>query len=288
MTNEQLAGFIKQGGNDELIPILWGNVKNLLYMFADNYYRAYNDYLDRYGITEWDLKQQAYTAFLKAIEAYDENGEYKFTSYLKYPFKNAVRTLLTKDALNKSESLNTPVKSSEDSGNELELGDTIPDPLSLDFVKDIEDSDETAYIQRTVRSAVDNLPETEREVIQEHYFKRRTYKDIAKEKEKSIECIRQRTHKAIMHLKRNKDIRRLGDELGYTSQKSYNNSFSTFKRSGICGAERVAIERADIDTKLVRRNILLEKYNKLQDEFMSGKITQYEFTARMSSLLDES
>ena len=51
MTNEQLASFIKQGGSDELIPILWERVRPIFYKFADRYYKAYPDYLSQYGIT---------------------------------------------------------------------------------------------------------------------------------------------------------------------------------------------------------------------------------------------
>ena len=40
MTNEQLAAFIKEGGNDELIPILWERVRKLMYMKSDKVYRA--------------------------------------------------------------------------------------------------------------------------------------------------------------------------------------------------------------------------------------------------------
>ena len=40
MTNEQLAEFIKQGGNDELIPILWERIRKLMYMKAAKVYCA--------------------------------------------------------------------------------------------------------------------------------------------------------------------------------------------------------------------------------------------------------
>lgn len=43
MTNEMLAGFIQQGGNDELIPLLWDNVKVLVYTLSDRLYRAYSE-----------------------------------------------------------------------------------------------------------------------------------------------------------------------------------------------------------------------------------------------------
>ena len=221
MTNEQLAGFIKQGGNDELIPLLWNNVKKLLYILADRYYRAYSDDLSRYGVTVWDLKQQAYGAFLKAIEGYDESKGYKFISYLKYPFKNAIRSLRTSDTLNRSESLNTMI-TEKDNIEAYELGDTIPDEHSLDFAEKLEN--ESMY--KTVRQAVANLPESEKEIITERYFNNRSFADIAREKGKTSESIRQREKIALQRLRNNKDIRKLSNELGYSSYRIYRNNYT--------------------------------------------------------------
>lgn len=212
MTNEQLVGFIKQGGNDELIPILWENVKKLLYKFADRYYIAYSDILTQCGITAWDIKQQAYNAFLKAIEGYDDSKGYKFTSYLKYPFKNAVRDLRKKDPLNDCESLNTPVN---DENEDTEFLYFVADEHSTDFMEQV-DNDE---FKRIVHNAVDSLPEAEREAIQEYFFNGKTYADIARQKNKSVERIRQATARALKALRKNSDIIRLGQEFGYISSK---------------------------------------------------------------------
>ena len=40
MTNEQLAGFIQSGVNDELIPILWERIRKLMHMKSDKVYNA--------------------------------------------------------------------------------------------------------------------------------------------------------------------------------------------------------------------------------------------------------
>ena len=68
MTNEQLAAFIKQGGNDELIPILWERIRKIMYMKSDRVYSALQSRFIQCGYDVWDLKQSCYTAFLKAIE----------------------------------------------------------------------------------------------------------------------------------------------------------------------------------------------------------------------------
>lgn len=65
MTNEMLASFIRQGGNDELIPILWENVCKLLYMMSDKFYSLHQDSCDSSGIEAWDIKQASYGRFSK-------------------------------------------------------------------------------------------------------------------------------------------------------------------------------------------------------------------------------
>ena len=94
MTNELLAEYIQQGGNDELIPILWGNVEKILYIKSEQVYRLHKESCSRRGVELWDIRQASYMAFLDAIKAYKPETGNKFTSYLNYPFKNAVNELL--------------------------------------------------------------------------------------------------------------------------------------------------------------------------------------------------
>ena len=69
MTNEQLAEFIKQGGNDELLPLLWEKTHKLIYMHCSRLYSCNIERFKRHGVDEWDLKQSAYEGFLAAIKA---------------------------------------------------------------------------------------------------------------------------------------------------------------------------------------------------------------------------
>ena len=98
MTNEQLAEFIQEGDSD-LKPVLWERVKKLLYMFSRRYYSRYADYCERCGVTEWDLKQQAYSAFELSLQGYSsERGA--FSTYLTFGFKRSIRELFkSKDPL---------------------------------------------------------------------------------------------------------------------------------------------------------------------------------------------
>lgn len=277
MTNEQLAGFIKQGGNNELIPILWENVKKLLYKFSDRYYRAYSGDLTQCGITAWDIKQQAYSAFLKAIEGYDDSKGYKFTAFLKYPFKKAVRELRKRDPLNDCESLNSPVN---DENEDTELIEFVADEHSTDFVEQLEQTDEAEIIKKAVHKAIDKLPEREAEIVKAYYLSGKTYADIAADKEISTERVRQINASALRHLRGNTELKLLGRSLGYCSHAAYHNTVSGFARTGISNVEVIAIAHADEDMRERRRDKYLKEYELLMNEYCSGKITAEEFTER--------
>lgn len=287
MTNEQLASFIKQGGNDELIPILWENVKGVLYKLSKRYYNAYDEVLSSYGITLWDIRQQAYNAFLKAIEGYSEDKGYKFITYLKYPFKNAVRAMLTKDLLNRADSLNAIIPGD---GKDTEQGELVPDEHALDFVEQIERAEEVKIIQQTVHKAIDALPEQEGELIKEYHLKGRTYADIAADKGISRERVRQICGSGLRHLRGNKDIRRLGRYLDYGSSAAYHNTLGGFSRYGMSNVERIAIKRADTYNRESSKQKLYNEYTKLSEDYYSGRITREEFSEKglqIDKLLDK-
>lgn len=195
MTNEQLAEFIKTGGNDELIPILWERVHKLLYVIAKKYYNAHSDMCARCGVTLWDLKQAAYYAYLGAVGAYDKNKGYKFTAYLDLQFKSFMRPIFNKDLLNASESLNVPIGESEES--DTERIDFIPDTHSTDFIEHIEN--ESVYT--VLRQAIKNLSLEQQKVINMRYYQNMTLEQIAKKENKTREGIRSIENAALLKLR---------------------------------------------------------------------------------------
>lgn len=152
-----LAEFIKQGGNDELIPLLWDKIQKLMFLKSDTIYRLKKDSFDKAGIELWDIRQACYPAFLKALEGYKPEQGHKFTSYLTYPFKTAVNELLgirgKKELLNECISLDKPVVQPD--GGECSLSDIIPDYTAQEAFERIEANDDT----RILHQAISKLPE---------------------------------------------------------------------------------------------------------------------------------
>ena len=210
MTNEQLAAFIKQGGNDELIPILWERIRKIMYMKSDSVYSTLQGRFQQCGADIWDLKQSCYMAFLKAIEGYKPDTGNKFTSYLSYPFKNTVNELIgmrtqkqKHEPLNDFTSLDTPLKEEEPDGNTLV--DMIADDNAVNAVELVELEDD----YRVLHEAVDNLKEPMNHVIREYYFHDKKMPGIAREMGISIERVRQYKAKALRCLRGSKPLLQL-------------------------------------------------------------------------------
>lgn len=209
MDNEKLADFIHQGGNDELIPVLWEKIRKLVYMRSEKFYRLNKELCDRRGVDIWDIKQESYTAYLYALKSFDISKGYKFTTYLELPLKNAIGDLLGRSKREVNEPLNT-CKSLDKSimlpdGKEVELFELVPDKNSLDFVENIEILSE----YETIHKIVDNLPEPCKSVINRHYFQGVTFTAIADEMGFSKERIRQIHLRALKILRNNKDLQEI-------------------------------------------------------------------------------
>lgn len=210
MTNEQLAAFIKQGGNDELIPILWERIRKIMYMKSDSVYSTLQGRFQQCGVDIWDLKQSCYMAFLKAVEGYKPNTGNKFTSYLSYPFKNAVNELIgvrtqkqKHEPLNDCTSLDTPLKEEEPDGNTLV--DMIADDNAVNAVELVE----LEYDYRVLHEAVDGLKYPQNRVINSYYFEDKSMKDIGSEMRISGQRISQILHKGLRCLRRSEPLRQL-------------------------------------------------------------------------------
>lgn len=204
MTNEQLATLIKQGGNDELIPILWERIRKIMYMKSDRVYSALQSRFNQCGYDVWDLKQSSYMAFLKAIEGYKPESGNKFTSYLSYPFKIIVQELTgirtqkqKREPLNSCESLDTPLNMEIGEAEKLTIADTIADDNAINAPDRVELADD----YRVLHEAVERLKYPVNHVISEYYFRDKKMPQIAREMGVSAECVRQYKAKGLRCLR---------------------------------------------------------------------------------------
>lgn len=206
MTNEQLAEFIQQGGNDELTPILWERVRKLLYMIANKYYSGHSEMCAKCGVTVWDLKQQAYSAYMGAVMAYSVEKGYQFTSYLDLQFKAVIRPLFGKDLLNSAENLNAAL--SADNENGAEVIDLVADNTAFDDFERIDAADTVAV----VRSAVGRLPGELKDVIYLHYYENLSIRATAHRLAIAENEALNRNRRALKLLRQDRELKQLAAE----------------------------------------------------------------------------
>jgi RNA polymerase sigma factor (sigma-70 family) len=245
LTDEQLIGFIKQGGNDELIPVLWERVKKLLYLLAGRYYRLYAEFCSVCGVELADLRQAAYIAYIKSLSTFEPECGCKYSTYLKYPYKAEIKALFDRtEPLNCSDSLNAPAFDTE--GADIERGELIPDISAEEQLRSIEERSESEYMRRSLRECIAMLEPIQRQVIHLHYYRNLSMTETARRLNISRSRAETAEHHALTRLRGFKKIREIGNNLGYSSSKMYENSYKTFIERGLTGAEYIAISRADI------------------------------------------
>lgn len=250
LTNEQLAEFIQQGGNDDLKPVLWERVRRLLYMRSSRYFRHYTNYCSEHSVTEWDLKQQAYPAYENALKSFD-SGRGKFTTILVFHFRHSIRQLFKKDPLNTADSLDHIIDTGDGGGDtaliEFIADDTAESPFEL-----IEENSQREETARILRKCVDSLKDREKAVINGYFYNGETLESIGNAFGVSKARIQHIRDKALRNMSVMPEIQKLGDEYGYTARAVYHDSLTKFKQNGESAVEQIAIARADIELQAAK------------------------------------
>ncbi len=238
LTNEQLFDFIKDG-NEDLKLVLWERVKNLAYMLASQFYRRNEDLCRSRGLEEWDIKQLSYLAYASLFESYNTEKKYGYTTALGYALSRQLREALGKgaDTLNRIASSLDEIIGDEEDGRTV--ADLIADEDSSAPFEQIENSSEQKNMHNALTTAIQQLPEKEQEVINKYYFDNRTYKSIGDEAGLSIERIRTINSNGLRHLRNPKILKRLREDLGYSSYRFYSG-----KRDAV---EYIATERVYLE-----------------------------------------
>ena len=237
LSNEQLFDLIKDG-NEDFKPILWERVKNLAYMLASQFYRRNGDLCRSRGLEEWDIKQLSYLAYASLFESYNTEKKYGYTTALGYALSRQLREALGKgaDTLNRIASSLDEIIGDEEDGRTV--ADLIADEDSSAPFEQIEDSSERESISRTLHEAIETLNEQEQGVINGRYFREKTFEELSQEMNISGERVRQVEARALRNLRKPKILRRLNDDLGYSSYRLYDRHSSV---------DYIATERAYLD-----------------------------------------
>lgn len=180
---------------------------------------AHNDQESRMnlvGLSREDLIQEGMIGLWKACLGFDESKGNKFSSYAYQQIKGYILNLLNKSSEFKFETkmkwdekleadnvkvrLNTMIP--DENGKETEIINLLDSSKSMSFNEDALGNDELIDLN----SAVANLNEKERYVIENYYFKGKTVKEIAKEQGVTFQAISLNNKKALKKLKATKEL----------------------------------------------------------------------------------
>lgn len=172
---EELAARIK-AGEKSLLPMLWGECRGTVIIMA----AKYRSIIEQNAFVDMeDFIQCGYFAMLEAVEAYNPEKGYKFTSYMTFKYKKQIYKMFGN--VREGDKRIFPAAASslnitlENDGHETELLEMLEDKSAGSIESDYEKKE----LQQIVRKAVGKLPERERYVIQEIYFNGRAKTEIA-------------------------------------------------------------------------------------------------------------
>mgnify|MGYP001025064211 FL=1 len=232
MTNEKLAELIQEGDNDELLPLLWDKTRLLIYQKCGRLWQFYSEKLEWFGYSFDDLQQEGYNALIFAVKGYKSEKGYKFATYLTYALKRVIRDMLSSgsDVLNqqRTQSLEQPLVDNSE-GDTLLVGDVVPDERAAAVYEDIDRLDE----YNVLYEAIDSLPDVERSVIIEHYFKGFTFAKISRLHGFTRSRAEQTHKRAIWLLRRGKTGRKLFDLYGSGCKCSFDGSILVAKHTSL-------------------------------------------------------
>lgn len=138
-----------------------------------------------------EMKQDAFICLLKAVEDYNPNLGYQFSTYAS---KHLLKIIRYKIDYNRETSLETPINGADE--EDISLGDTIQDE-NIDIEKDTEH----AWIREKL---IEILTNDEYQIIKLKYKYNKTFNDIGKILGKTRQQVYDLHYKALYKIKKDK------------------------------------------------------------------------------------
>jgi len=249
MTNEELAQRIKAGEKD-LVGELWNQTERLLKYMIDRELVSTDkaERAEAAGVTREDLLQESYFALLQAVEAYDPESGFAFSSFLKWPLKNVVnraigiKTQKDREApLSSAASLDAPIANdSEDT-----YAQVLADPS--DPIGDLTDQIFRESMHEDLEKSLAELSDREAEVIRAKYYDDQTIEQIGARVGCSGERARQIEEEALEALRMKTKLQEYRDEI--ISHYAYRGSFRKWKDTRESSVEIAAIKLAEMEER---------------------------------------
>jgi RNA polymerase sporulation-specific sigma factor len=255
MDNEELAIKI-QGGETELLPQLWDQVRDLVGWYAVRFYNRRSARCIAAGTTVDDLVQEGFFVVLDAVKVFDPSSGYRFTTYLKYPcmnrFKEATggRDNNKKEPLNLCTSLDVPMGEDSDTN----LVDMIADPG--DAYAKVDADDYRTHLRHTIGLLLNRLKPIENQVLRKYFYDGLTFSAIGEMLGLPFSKVREIKQQGLRQLRKYENFKEL--EAIIDERVSFNShvGVTAFKSSWSSSVERIVEKRDNLRNSLLVGRIL--------------------------------
>lgn len=262
MTNEELATAIKEG-NTALYADLWEQVKKIILTRARRFYVLCDGLCASHGVTVEDLEQCGYLALVDAVNAWNPDSGYRFTTFLNLHMKRQFRAALdggkrrtAKDLLNCCDSLDKPTGEDEDGGT---LGDLVPDQDALNDLEDAEDRIMKEQLKNELDGCLDSINQDRADVLRRQYYGGKTLREVATETGRSFQRVQQIRSQALRELRREPYRQRLRPFAEYLDTLAWRaTGLASFQNIGASSVE-LAIEKVDEKLRQDRKRLEQDK-----------------------------
>ncbi len=242
-SNETLA-LLAQKDDRQAVSTLWKRVQSLLYLKAFRYYNSQKEACAGAGVALDDLQQECFLAMLNAVQDYDKEKSFKFTTYLNFHTKNRFNFLLGRRgatrALNIADSLDRLISDEDES---LSLSDTIADDNAEQAFENADHHDYLRALHEALTRALIVLPEPERRIITARYYGGKNGAEIARIEGLTYEQERKFEVSALKQLRAWKIRRTLSEFMDYGAGYG-GTGLTAWKRNG--SVEERILERAEM------------------------------------------
>lgn len=274
LSNEDLVMRIKNG-EEELIPKLWEQVKDLIAWKARGYFNLHSiDSNLHYDVD--DLIQESYFAMLQAIRYY-KPGEWRFSTYLGQTIKTAFAIVSGKRTpRQRSNPLNDPFKvcASLDAPLTDDADETLLDviPAADNKYEHVEDKLYNEQLHNALDSAMSTLSKEKSQLLRELYYDGRTEIELSEKYRCSTQNIDNKKYDALNKLrferKENGLEAFLSDNVNYYAKVGV----AQFNNTWISATEKVVLARERFEEEYHRKRAKAEKAEAIKREQLAKKI----------------
>lgn len=132
--------------------------------------------------------------------------------------------------------------------DDITLGDAIADDFNLE--EDVTDRIATEQTQAVIWACVGKLDSRQQNIIESRYKRNMSLTEVSKVEAVTAERVRQIERKAIITLKKEKQIQAAADFYGYGCRHAFHYSLQKFKDTRTSSTEFIALRRLEIEEQL--------------------------------------